>query len=308
MNVVVMTDSEGYGWHAARIREAFAARSCEVRFVALPECTLETDGGRYGVGVPGFDEGPPDAVFVRNVPRGSLQEIVFYLGVLHALGHCEAPVYNTAAGIERTVDKSMTSFLLRRAGIATPPFWAGCDPGGAREWMRSRLESGRRVVVKPLFGSQGRGLRLLEPGGDEALEIEEGEGAEGAGDDFGGVYYLQEFVDAAAEGDWRVFVINGEAVAGMERRGDTWINNIATGACGKAIELDAETARIAVDATRVCGLDYAGVDLIKDVNNKAQVIEVNSVPAWRGLQEATGMDVAARLVDHIVSRHYASVA
>lgn len=297
MKVVVLTDGAGYGWHAARIREAFAARSCDTHFVALPECKLETAAGRRHVSVPGFADAPPDGVFVRNVPRGSLQEIVFYLGVLHALGDCGVPVCNNAPGIERTVDKSMTSFLLHRAGVATPPFWAGCDANEARNWVRKRAQTGRRVVVKPLFGSQGRGLRLLEPG-DELPPL----------DEFNGVYYLQEFVASRDGGDRRVFVIGGRAVAAMGRCGETWINNMATGATGKAVALDAESAALSEAAVRVCGLDYAGVDLIQDLEGGVRVIEVNSIPAWRGLQGTTDLDIASELIDYIVSRRYASVA
>lgn len=310
MEVVVISDSEGFGWHGERIRAAFAERGCDAHFVDLPECYFEVGGEGQNIRIPGFEARLPDGVFVRNVPRGSLQEVVFYLDALHALRHCGVPVCNDAVGIERTVDKAMTSFLLRRAGVATPPLWVGRDARAAREWAMRRLDSGKSVVVKPLFGSQGQGLRLLReaPEVDEVLRLYE------ADDEvwFGGVYYLQEFVAAAGDdgrgGDWRVFVIGGKAVAAMERCGETWIHNIATGAEGRAVALDDETARLAVAAARVCGLGYAGVDLIHDAEKGAQVIEVNSIPAWKGLQATTEVDITAELVQFVVSQCYARKA
>ena len=84
---------------------------------------VEADAAAVPVVVPGFDRRMPDGVFVRGVPGGSLDEVVFYLDVLHALQSLGVPVYNDARAIERTVDKGMTSFLLRQARVATPPAW-----------------------------------------------------------------------------------------------------------------------------------------------------------------------------------------
>lgn len=314
MNIAVITDSEGFGWHAEHLRAAFAKHDCDTHFVALPQCRFEIKGDEHCVRVPGFENSPkglPDGVLVRNVPRGTLQEIVFYLSILHALRHCGVPVCNSAVGIERTVDKSMTSFLLHNEGIATPPLWVGCDKAQAHAWARGRLDKGKHVVVKPLFGSQGQGLQLLQtPESVDDLFQGQNENqnlGEMEAQDFGGVYYLQEFVTAANDGDWRVFVIGGKAVAAMERRSETWINNIATGAEGRAVKLDAHTAGISETAARVCGLDYAGVDLIHDTERHdggAQVIEVNSIPAWKGLQETTDVDIAAELANYTVANLY----
>ena len=305
MDVVVVTDGEGYGWHAGQIRDALNAHGCTAHFVALPRCVLSAETGGQSVRMPGFEERLPDGVLVRNVPRGSLQEVVFYLGVLHALRRCGVPVCNDAFGIERTVDKSMTSFLLHRAGIATPATWAGCDGTAARKWAMHRLSKGRRVVAKPLFGSQGQGLRLICR--EDDLEAD----PEGGGEIwFGGVHYLQEFVEVKGEGwyDWRVFVVDGRAVAAMSRHGETWINNAALGSRCSALKPAPFVDRVAERAAQVCGLSYAGVDLMPDIDGGIQVIEVNSIPSWKNLQETTAVDITDTLIKHFLSLCHAGAA
>jgi glutathione synthase/RimK-type ligase-like ATP-grasp enzyme len=88
----------------------------------------------------------------------------------------------------------------------------------------------------------------------------------------------------------------------IERRADGWRTNIARG--GRALEarLSDEWAALAVRAAAAVGADYAGVDLLPGRDGALHVIEVNGIPGWRGLQEATGMDVAGALVDHLARR------
>ena len=278
------------GWHCKRLERAFAERACRVTRVALAACEFGAEGD--GVIVPGFEQAPPDGVFVRGVPAGSLQSVVFYLDVLHALGENGVLVYNDARMIERSVDKTMTSFLLRRAKVPTPPAWSFAQAERAREFAAQHLRSAAALVWKPVFGSQGRGLRLLKrdvplPDFDDAQQA----------------YYFQEFVESRGAGfcDWRVFVIGGKAVAGMERIGATWINNVANGAACRSAEIGigigAEMAALAEQAVAAIGMFYAGVDLIHDREGRWWVTEVNSIPAWRGLQGVTATNIAACLVE-----------
>ena len=308
MNIVVITDSSGYGWHSEQIRSAFSRYGCETHFVAVPECRFEIGKAVKSIVVPGFTDRLPDGIFVRNIPGGTLEEVIFYMSILHALAHKGVSVCNSASGIERTVDKSMMSFLLHDAGIATPPLWVGCDYAKAKDWAQECLDAGHDVVVKPLFGSQGKGLIRLEHDGPANIpKYVDGQGQTNEMDNsFSGVYYLQEFVPHE-NGDWRVFVIGGQAIAAMERRSDTWIKNISVGGTAHQVDLDPETASIAEKAAHACGLDYAGIDLIHSLNKGTQVIEINSIPAWKGLQTTTDIDITDSLVKYLVSNCYALV-
>lgn len=274
------------GWHCTRLTEAFAARGCRVTRVTLPDCEFGVEGA--GVSLPGFGQTLPDGVFVRGVPAGSLESVVFYLDVLHALRETGVRVYNDARMIERSVDKAMTSFLLRRAGIATPAAWSFARAERARAFVARHGGNGGGLVMKPVFGSQGKGLQRIAPG----RPLPETDGEER-------VYYLQQFIKSEGDGwsDWRVFVIGGHAVAGMKRVGRDWVSNVANGAECHGAEIAAEAARLAEAAVAAIGLFYAGVDLIRDGEGRWWVTELNSIPAWRGLQGVTSVDIAARLAD-----------
>lgn len=289
--IAIITDDPG--WHGKQLCRAFADYDCAADYVSLTECRISTETQPMLL-IPGFETQLPDAVFIRGVPGGSLEEVVFYLDVLHALKLLGVPVYNDGRAIERSVDKAMTSFLLKNAGIATPPTWVLRDRDQALAVVERELAAGHYVISKPLFGSQGEGIRRIEKSTDLMWLTSSH-----------GIYYLQRFVECNGDGysDKRVFVINGRAVAAMRRRGVSWLNNVARGASCEMIELDSEVAGLAVRAVEAVQMDYAGVDLIRDRYGRLSVIEVNSVPAWKGLQSVCGLDVAAWLAKDLVERH-----
>ena len=285
--------TEDPGWHGKRLREAFARRGHETRFVSLTACRLNLDEEGPLVVIPGFEPGLPDAAFVRGVPGGTLEQVVLYLDILHALTALGIPVYNEGRAVERTVDKGMTSFLLHQAGIPTPPAWVTSDAGTALAIAQRELRQGHGIVTKPLFGSQGDGLRRYDTLGDLA----------GFSDD-AGVYYLQRFVYTGdASHDFRVFVVAGKTVAAMRRSGVTWLNNVHQGAVCEPVRLDdARLCRLAEDAVRQLNMNYAGVDVIRDEQGRYSILEVNSIPAWKGLQGVAEISIADLLVDDFLSR------
>ncbi|HLF96738.1 MAG TPA: RimK family alpha-L-glutamate ligase [Methylococcaceae bacterium] len=289
--VAIFTDDPG--WHGAQLKRALAERGCAGEYVSLTACRFDLSGDGAPIRIPGFGDFLPDGAFVRGVPGGSLEEVVFYLDILHALQELGLTVYNDARAIERTVDKGMTSFLLRRSGIPTPPTWVTRDPEEARAIILRELRDGQQMVSKPLFGSQGEGLQRLQRV-EDLTELMSSNG----------VYYLQRFVDCGDQPfhDWRVFVIAGRAVAAMRRNGQTWLNNVAQGARCEAAKLDAPWRELAEDAVRVVGMGYAGVDIIRDAGGALSVIEVNSVPAWKGLQSVTEARVAELLAEDFLTR------
>ena len=291
MNLRIALITDDPGWHGARLCEAFTARGSSVRVVSLRDCAIDLVSKTHGLRVPGFESCLPDGVFVRGVPGGTLQQVVLYLDVLHALEAMDIPVYNNGRAIERSVDKGMTSLLLQRAGIPVPPTWVVSSAEyGQRIWAQER-DAGHRLVVKPLFGSQGQDLVRLS--GDDVLPPLA---------DYQGVYYLQRFVEGERF-DWRVFVVNGRARACMQRHGEHWINNVARGAVCTLAPRDRKLEALAEAAAGALAMDYAGVDLMRDECGKLQVIEINSMPAWKGLQAACGIDVADCLVEDFHNRY-----
>ena len=203
-------------------------------------------------------------------------------------------VYNNPRSIEKTVDKAMTSFLLKQAGLPTPNTWVCETQAEALSiYQRECQHAGNQLIVKPLFGSQGNGIHLLDH-------------TTGLIDDpaFGGVYYLQSYINCGgqAPSDLRVFVIGGQAVAAMRRHGQSWITNRAQGAACEPLPLDEHLCRLSEAAVCAVGVDYGGVDLIADGDGRLWIIEVNSIPAWYGLQSVTHFNIAKRLADDLISR------
>lgn len=290
--IAIVTDDPG--WHGARLKQAFAVHGFEACYLSLTACRFNLDGEGLPISMPGFEAELPAGVFVRGVPGGSLQQVSFFLDILHGLTLLGVPVYNDARSIERTVDKGMTSFLLHCADIPTPPAWVCNDRETAVAVAARELERGHQLVSKPLFGSQGEGVQRHRTLDDlESLA------------DSNGIFYLQRFVDSGAVyHDWRVFVIRGRAVAAMRRCGVSWLNNVAQGAHCEAARLDEDGVlrRLAEDAVAVIGMPYAGVDIIRNEAGGYSVIEVNSVPAWKGLQSVSDIVIADRLADDFLSQ------
>ena len=290
--IVIFTDDPG--WHGKVLNQAFAKLGFSSDFVSLTECSLSIEPGHIPVIIPGFEQALPDAVFVRGVPGGSLEEVVLYLDILHALKLLNVPVYNDGHAIERSVDKAMTSFLLHQAGLPTPLTWVLRSRANAINIAENELKKGNFLITKPLFGSQGEGIRRIEKMTDLFWLTSSN-----------GVYYLQRFVQCTGDGysDYRVFVINKRAVAIMRRRGKSWLNNVARGAACEAIDLDPAIADIAVKAVKALAMDYAGVDIIQDREGQYVVIEVNSIPAWKGLESVVNTSIASILAEDLVNRY-----
>ena len=275
-------------WHARELTKAFAALGARAVPVALSACAIATQS-RFGLRIPGFVDRPPDAVLVRSMSGGTFEAVTLRLGILHALRELGVLVWNDGRAIERCVDKSMTSFLLARAGIATPATWATESGETAREIVRHETAHGA-LVLKPLFGSQGRGLKLIHAEAD----------LPDAG--IAGVTYLQRFVGSERGGfhDFRLFVSHGRVVAAMARHAQGWITNVKQGGKPVAAVADAEMKELAVRATATVGADFAGVDVLRGAEGP-MVLEVNSMPAWSGLQKVTPFRIATVLAGDLLA-------
>jgi RimK family alpha-L-glutamate ligase len=228
-----------------------------------------------------------DAVIVRGVPRGSLEQVIFRVDALHALVARGVTCVNGPRAIERTVDKFLASALLVRAGVPTPRTIACERPEDA---LDAFVELGGDVIVKPLFGSMGAGMTRVDDA-DVAHRVFHALALERA------VYYLQETLPHDGR-DLRAFVVGGRVLAAIERVGSGWRANLTRGARARATEMSAEQERLCVEAAGALSVDYAGVDLLRAADGRDYVLELNGIPGWRGLQQATGADVAAALVAH----------
>jgi ribosomal protein S6--L-glutamate ligase len=229
-----------------------------------------------------------DAVIVRGIPRGSLEQVIFRVDALHALEARGVTCVNRPRALERTIDKFLASALLARAGVPTPQTIACERPDDALEAFE---ELGGDVIVKPLFGAMGAGMTRVDDADVayrvfHALELERA------------VYYLQEALPHDGR-DLRALVVGGRVLAAIERVGSGWRANLARGATAQPTRLSADQERLCLEAAAALGVEYAGVDVLRAADGRDYVIELNGIPGWRGLQEATGADVAGALVEHV---------
>jgi len=283
----VLLVSDTRDWHARRMEEAYTALGAHPVRLDLAACSFST-ASPSGLDLPGFDA-LPDVVHVRTMAAGSFEAVTRRLGVLHALAALGVPVVNAPRAIEACVDKSMTSFLIARAGLPTPDSWTLESPEAARALARREIERGP-LVLKPLFGAQGKGLRLIR-------EVDEWPPPEAVA----GVYYLQRFeaVEGADFRDHRLFVSGGRVVAAMTRRSKSWITNVKQGGEPSALARDEDLETLALAAARAIGAEIAGVDVIVG-REGPKVLEVNSMPAWSGLQKVTSLDIAREIAADVL--------
>jgi RimK family alpha-L-glutamate ligase len=234
-----------------------------------------------------------DAVLVRTMPPGSLEQVIFRMNALAMLQHsnddteqCFPPiVLNSPRAIEIAVDKYLSLALLRQNNISVPRTHV-CQR--ADDAMQAYEQLGPDVVVKPLFGGEGRGLTRVS---DPALALRAFKMIE----QLDGVVYQQEFI--AHEGfDIRILVI-GDNTFGMRRvNPDDWRTNVSLGARPEPFEASSELRQLARQAAKVVQAKIAGVDILIAPDGTPTVLEVNAVPGWKGLAEATGKDIAQEVL------------
>jgi RimK family alpha-L-glutamate ligase len=228
-----------------------------------------------------------DAILVRTMPPGSLEQVVFRMDCLARYEAAGGVAINPAKAVEAAVDKFLTTAKLQAAGLLTPRTIV-CQTWEAA--MLAFAELGGDVVLKPLFGSEGRGLIRLQ---DENLALR----AFKMLAQLGAVLYVQEFVPHEGE-DWRLLVI-GEQVFGMRRRNPhDWRTNVSRGATTERLELTAELRELALQAAAAVHAPIAGVDLLPARDGSHYVLEVNAVPGWKALARTLDVDIARLVIDH----------
>jgi RimK family alpha-L-glutamate ligase len=230
-----------------------------------------------------------DAVLARIIPGGSLEQLIYRVDALHWIENRGVRVVNSPRAIERSVDKFYTTTLLHDAGLLVPETVV-CE---RVEDAIAAVRTMRDVIIKPIFGSLGHGMvRVSDP--DTALRVVR------ALEQIKSVFYVQRAIDHAGH-DLRVFVVGGRVIGAIERRAPAgeWRTNVAIGGAANAVAVSREIGDIALTAAAAVGADYAGVDVLPARDGSAYVLEVNGIPGWQGLQQATGVDVAAAIVEHV---------
>ena len=227
-----------------------------------------------------------EAVLVRTMPAGSLEQVVFRMDALARYEAAGGVVLNPARAVEAAVDKYVTTAKLVAAGLPSPRTIVCQTAEGA---MAAFEALGGDVVIKPLFGSEGRGIARLN---DEAMALRAFKLLE----QLGAILYLQEYIPH--EGfDCRVLIV-GERTFCMKRSNPLdWRTNVSRGATTERFEAAPELLQMARQAAQAVGAVVAGVDLLPARNGNWYVLEVNAVPGWKALASTLEMDIARTVLD-----------
>jgi RimK family alpha-L-glutamate ligase len=293
MHVAIL--SARTGWHTDQLCRALAERQHTGRVLPYEGLVARLDAGRRVTGGLSSENAAvldADAVLARIIPDGSLEQIIFRVDVLHWIEERGVPVMNSPRAIERSVDKFYTTALLQEAGLPTPETVVCEGVGDAMAAVRAMGD----VIVKPIFGSMGHGMvRVSDP--DVAFRVLRSLQQVRA------VFYVQRAVDHGGR-DVRVFVVGGTVLGAIERRAPDgeWRTNVSGGGSARPFDLPPAWAELALRAAAAVGADYAGVDLLPSREGAVFVLEVNGIPGWHGLQQATGLDVAGAIVEHLLGR------
>lgn len=277
-------------WYGRDLQRAAAGHH---EITLLPFSGIQSHVSETGIKVAsgGRDLLQFDAILVRTMPSGSLEQVVFRMD---ALARCEAlgvVVVNSARAIEAAVDKYLATAKLKAAGLATP-CTVVCQT--VDEAMQAFEQLGKDVVIKPLFGSEGRGITRVTDA-DMAYR------AFKLLAQLGAVLYLQEFV--AHEGyDLRLFVL-GQRVLGIRRRNVLdWRTNVSRGATAEPLSVTDELGIMARQAASAVGATIAGVDVLPSKRGQHFVLEVNAVPGWRALSRTLDLDIGRLVLDFVADQ------
>jgi RimK family alpha-L-glutamate ligase len=230
-----------------------------------------------------------DALIVRPIGRGSLEELVFRMDMLYKLERSGFYIINPPEAIEHCVDKYDILSILEGADVPVPRTAA---TENVAEALKAFKELGGDVVVKPIFGSRGMGATRI-------VDADIADTVFKAITFHHGVIYLQEFV-AHGHSDIRAFVVDGRVVAAMRRVAEGWKTNYSRGARPSSTTLSKEFEDLAVKASKAVGCKVAGVDILEGPTGP-KIVDVNSQPGWKGLQMVTKVNIADEIVNFVLS-------
>ena len=230
-----------------------------------------------------------DALIVRPIGRGSLEELVFRMDMLYRLERSGFYIINPPEAIEHCVDKYDILAILEGADVPVPRTAA---TENVAEALKAFKELGGDVVVKPIFGSRGMGATRI-------VDADIADTVFKAITFHHGVIYLQEFV-AHGHSDIRAFVVDDRVVAAMRRVAEDWKTNYSRGARPSPTTLSKEFEDLATKAAKAVGCKVAGVDILEGPTGP-KIVDVNSQPGWKGLQMVTKVNIADEIVSFMLS-------
>ncbi len=271
-------------WHSRELSRAAKGR-----------CVIETISFEHlqsSIGIEGCSpiDSEHDRVIVRAMPPGSLEQVIFRMDALAIWQQRGVHIFNPPKALEAAIDKYLCLARLAAKGLPIPETIV-CQT--ADQGMQAFEILGSDVVIKPIFGSEGRSLMRIDSS-DFAERVFRWLERTAA------VIYVQQFITSPGH-DMRVLVVGGEPFAIKRSNQLDWRMNAARGAKCHAFRPSTEQVELAFAAMQETGCTFGGVDLIQNQAGKNFILEVNAVPGWQAVAKHHHVDIAAKVLDVILA-------
>lgn len=275
-------------WSSTQVREALTKRGIPYQCFTFPRLVARLAYKPYFKvnGTSLLEE--LDALIIRPIGRGSLEELVFRMDMLYKLERQGFYMVNPPTAIEHCVDKYDILAILEDEGVPVPRTLA---TESVNEAIKAFNELGGDVVVKPIFGSRGQGATRVN-------DLDIADTIFKAITFHHGVIYMQEFVPHGTS-DIRAFVLGDQVIASMRRVAQGWKTNYSQGAKPAPEKISDEFKELAVKAAKAVGCKVAGVDILEGPQGP-RIVDVNSQPGWKGLQMVAKVDIADSIVGFVL--------
>ena len=269
-----------------RIRDSARKRGHRVLVFNPLKCQLNLMSYQHSIYYSGRKVNPPDVI----IPRIGTTLTNYGISVVRQFEILGSRVINDADSISRSRDKMRALQILASKGIHIPKTVMARNPN---QLVRAlQLTDGPPIILKLIEGTQGIGVILSETKQSFESTLDT---LWNLGQDI----LIQQFVSESRGKDIRAFVVGDRVVAAMKREAaaEEFRANIHRGGTGTAVKLTSVQEEIALKAAKVLGLEIAGVDFF-DIPGEPIVIELNSSPSLRGIEKATGVDVAEEIIKY----------
>jgi len=280
------------GWHADQLRAAATRSGYELIYAPYESLHSRIETGRGTVARCAAGKLTDfDAVLCRTMPAGTLEQITFRLAVLHAAMLSGVRVINPPRTLELAIDKFATLAIVESLGYRVPE----TTVAQSRKAALGAFDAlGGDVVVKPIFGGEGRGVMRIS---DRQLAWTVFSTLE----QLGAVLYVQKFVRPGGR-DTRMLII-GDEVIGIRRVNEhDFRTNVAGGASGCAVELSSSMVAMGRAIAAAMSLVIGSVDVIDSDSGEPDgvVVEVNGVPGWKGAQGCLDFNLADKMIRCVI--------
>ena len=278
-----------------RLKEAGDEQGHQVRVIPYLRCYMNITSNRPSI----MFNGSPLENFDAVIPRIGASRTFYGTAVVRQFEVMGVFSANQSQAISRSRDKLRCMQILAKKGVGLPVTGfahATQDIDGLIETV-----GGAPLVIKLLEGTQGIGVVLAETYQAAKSVIEAFRGLDAN-------ILVQEFIKEAGGADLRCFVVGGKVIAAMKRQGakGEFRSNLHRGGNAEKITLSTEEENTAIKAAKAMGLNVAGVDLLRS-NHGPVVMEINSSPGLEGIEKATKIDVAGKIIEYVAQNSAGTV-